>query len=133
MRKALTAVLVIAAVSASGCATRRATVDETLIAPNAPLIIPPTFSLAPPIAGTQGLSAGEAQQQAIDTLFGGPASRSPAETSLLDRAGRSEVPVGIRSTAADPFTRIVDKGQITRTILAAPAINTAVASASPGR
>ena len=135
MRKALTALVLVAAVAASGCATnRRARVsDEFLVARNAPLVIPPDFSLAPPVAGTQGLSAGEAQQQAIDALFGGPAPRSPAETSLLDAAGRGDAPIGIRSTVWDPDTRIVDKGPTTLNILAAPPTNTSIASAQPGQ
>ena len=135
MRKALTAAVLVAALAASGCATnRRARVsDEFLVARNAPLVIPPDFNLAPPVAGTQGLSAGEAQQQAIDALFGGPAPRSPAETSLLDTAGRGDAPIGIRSTAWDPDTRIVDKGPTTLTILSAPPTNTSIASAQPGQ
>jgi len=94
MRKALTALLAVSAVATSGCAMlagKRATPDEFAVARNAPLIIPPDFSLAPPVAGTQGLTAGEAQQQAIDAIFGGPAPRSAAETSLLDQAGRNGV------------------------------------------
>jgi len=135
MRKALTALVLVAAVAASGCATnRRARVsDEFLVARNAPLVIPPDFSLAPPVAGTQGLSAGEAQQQAIDALFGGPAPRSPAETSLLDAAGRGDAQIGIRSTVWDPDTRIVDKGPTTLNILAAPPTNTSIASAQTGQ
>ena len=135
MRKALTAVVLVAALAASGCATsRRGRVsDEFLVARNAPLVIPPDFNLAPPVAGTQGLSAGEAQQQAIDVLFGGPAPRSPAETSLLDAAGRGDAPIGIRSTAWDPDTRIVDKGPTTLNILAAPPTNTSIASAQTGQ
>ena len=135
MRKALTVIAVAAAFSTSGCASlfgKRAAPDEFQVARNAPLIIPPDFSLAPPVAGTQGLSAGEAQQQAIDTLFGGPAARSAAEISLLDQAGRNNAPVGIRSTVADADTRIVDKGPTTLEILQAPAANSEVASASAG-
>src|SRR6478672_3753143 len=136
MRKALIAVILIAAVSTSGCAVfkkRGSAPDEFAVARNAPLIIPPDFSLAPPVAGTAGLTAGEAQQQAIDTLFGGPAPRSAAETSLLDQAGRSDAPIGIRSTAWDPDTRIVDKGAATLQILSAPAANSNVASAQAGQ
>ncbi len=136
MRKAMTALLVVAAVATSGCSMfsgRRASPDEFAVARNAPLIIPPDFSLAPPVAGTQGLSAGDAQQQAIDALFGGPAPRSAAEMSMLDAAGRADAPIGIRSTAWDPDTRVVDKGQTTMTILAAPAANTSIASAQVGR
>jgi hypothetical protein len=136
MRKALTALMAVAAVATSGCAAltgRRAAPDEFQVARNAPLIIPPDFSLAPPVAGTQGLSAGEAQQQAIDAIFGGPAPRSAAETSLLDQAGRSDAPVGIRSTVWDPDTRIVDKGATTLQILSAPATNTEFATAQAGQ
>lgn len=136
MRNALIALLAVAAVSTSGCAAltgKRATPDEFAVARNAPLIIPPSFSLAPPVAGTQGVSAGEAQQQAIDALFGGPAPRSAAEMSLLDQAGRGEAPVGIRSTVWDPDTRIVDKGATTLQILAAQPTSSAIASAQIGR
>jgi len=136
MRKAITAVVIVAALATSGCATlsgKRKAPDEFAVARNAPLIIPPDFSLAPPVAGTQGISAGEAQQQAIDALFGGPAPRSAAETSLLDQAGRNDAPIGIRSTAWDPDTRIVDKGATTLQILAAPPSNSSIASAQAGR
>jgi hypothetical protein len=132
MHKALTAIVLVAAVATSGCSTmaqKRGTPDEFAVARNAPLIIPPDFSLAPPVAGTQGLSAGEAQQQAIDALFGGPAPRPPSETSMLDEAGRGDAPIGIRSTVRDPDTRIVDKGATTLQILAAPAANSDIATA----
>jgi hypothetical protein len=136
MRKAFTAVLIVAAISTSGCAafkSRNSTPDEFAVARNAPLIIPPDYSLAPPIAGT-ATTPGEVQQQAIDALFGGPAPRSNAETSLLDQAaGGSTVQIGIRSTAWDPDTRVVDKGATTLTILQAPAANTQVASAQAGQ
>src|ERR1051325_2157514 len=113
MRKLLTALVIAAAVTTSGCATlkgKRAAPDEFAVARNAPLIVPPDFNLAPPVAGTTGLSPGEAQQQAIDALFGGPAPRSAGETSMLDAAGRDAAQIGIRSTVWDPDTRIVDKG-----------------------
>ncbi len=85
----------------------------------------------PPVAGTQGTAA-DAQQQAIDVLFGGPAPRPQSEISLLDQAGRANAPIGIRSTVADPDTRIVDKGPTTLQILQAPASNSNVASAQTG-
>src|SRR5437764_14049183 len=118
MRNAYFAVVLVAAVAMSGCAHRRSsTPDEFAVARNAPLIIPPDFSLTPPVAGTAGLSAGDAQQQAIDALFGGPAPRSQAEISLLDEAGRERAQIGIRSTVWDPDTRVVDKGATTLQIL----------------
>jgi len=134
MRKALSALVLVAAVATSGCAHRRASVpDEFAVARNAPLIVPPDFSLAPPVAGTAGISAGDAQQQAIDALFGGPAPRSASEMNMLDVAGRDMAQLGIRSTVWDPDTRIVDKGATTLTILSAPAANSEVASAQAGQ
>jgi len=136
MRKAFIAILAVATVATSGCAALgggHRTPDEFAVARNAPLIIPPDFSLVPPVAGTQGLSAGDAQQQAIEALFGGPAPRSAAEITMLDAAGRGDAPIGIRSTAWDPDTRVVDKGQTTMAILAAPAANSSIASAQAGQ
>jgi hypothetical protein len=132
MHKPLIAAVILAAAAASGCAHKQ-TPDEFAVARNAPLIVPPDFNLAPPVAGTAGLSAGDAQQQAIDTLFGGPAPRSPGETSLLDAAGRNDAQVGIRSTVWDPDTRIVDKGRTTLDILSAQPTNTNIASAQTGQ
>src|SRR6478736_5056756 len=132
MRKALIAVILIAAVSTSGCAVfkkRGSAPDEFAVARNAPLIIPPDFSLAPPVAGTAGLTAGEAQQQAVDALFGGPAPRSAAETSMLDAAGRSDAQLSIRSSLWNPDMRIVDKGPATVTLLQAQSTSTNIASA----
>jgi hypothetical protein len=134
MRKVLTAVALLAAVTASGCATRKSrTPDEFAVARNAPLIVPPNFNLAPPVAGTAGLSASDAQQQAIDALFGGPAPRSNAETSLLEKAGRDSAQIGIRSTVWDPDTRVVDHGATTIQILSAPPANSEIASAQAGQ
>ena len=136
MRKVLTALVIAAAVTTSGCAAmkgKRAAPDEFAVARNAPLIIPPDFNLAPPVAGTAGLTPGEAQQQAIDALFGGPAQRSPGETSLLDAAGRNDAQFGIRSQVWDPDTRIVDKGPTTVQILNTGNTSTNVASAQAGQ
>jgi hypothetical protein len=66
-------------------------------------------------------------------LFGGPAPRSSAETSLLDAAGRGDAQLGIRSTVQDPDTRVVDKGQTTVTILQAQPADSNVASAQIGQ
>ena len=121
MRKAL--ILLVPAVLLGGCGVftgKRAQLDEFAVARNAPLVIPPDYSLTPPVAGTVSLSPQEAQSQAIEALFGGPAPRSSTESSMLDRAGRDRAAIGIRSTAGAPDTRVVDKGQATQTIIAAP-------------
>ena len=57
MRNALTVLVLAAAVTTGGCSifkSRAATPDEFAVARNAPLIIPPDFTLAPPVAGTAG-------------------------------------------------------------------------------
>ena len=136
MRKAISALVIVAAAATSGCAAlggRRAAPDEFEVARNAPLIIPPDFTLAPPVAGTAGLTQTVAQQQAIDALFGGPAPRSLGETSMLDAAGRDSAQSGIRSTVWDPDTRMVDKGATTLAILQAAPADTNIATAQAGQ
>ena len=135
MRKSLSALVLVALVATSGCATfrKRNSNEEFSVARSAPLIVPPDFNLAPPVTGTSGLGPADAQQQAIDTLFGGPAPRSLGEMSLLDQANRDMAPVGIRSTVWDPDTRIVDKGATTLTILSAQPASTNIASAQTGQ
>ncbi len=130
MRKAL--ILLLPAMLLAGCGVfsgKRAQLDEFAVARNAPLVIPPDYSLTPPVAGTVSISAQDAQTQAIEALFGGPAPRSSTETSMLERAGRDRAALGIRSTAGDPDTRVVDKGQATQSILAAPPADSELATA----
>ena len=115
MRKVLTAVMLVAAAATSGCAAFKShsrTPDEFAVARSAPLIVPPTSASRRPSRAPPAF-AGRRPAQAIDALFGGPAPRSNAETSLLDQAGRDTAQIGIRSTAWDPDTRIVDKGPTT--------------------
>ena len=54
------------------------------------------------------------------SLFGGTAPRSQSENSTLSQAGADSADPGIRSTAGDPSTPVVDKGTTTRDIVAAP-------------
>jgi len=136
MRKAL--ILIAPAILLAGCGTfgggKQKSLDEFAVARNAPLVIPPDYSLTPPVAGTVSMTAQDAQTQAVEALFGGPAPRSQTESSVLDRAGRDRASIGIRSSAGDPDTRVVDKGQATQTILAAPEADTPEASAqTPGQ
>jgi hypothetical protein len=135
MRKAL--LLIAPAILLAGCGVfggKTKSLDEFAVARNAPLVIPPDYSLTPPAAGTVSLTAQDAQTQAIDALFGGPAPRSSTEMSVLDRAGRDRAALGIRSSVADPNVRVVDKGQATQTILSAPEADSQDASAqTPGQ
>jgi len=131
MRNAL--FLIAPAILLAGCSVfgggQPKSLDEFAVARNAPLVIPPDYSLTPPVAGTVSMTASDAQTQAIEALFGGPAPRSSTETSVLERAGRDRAALGVRSTAGDPDTRVVDKGQSTQAILAAPVADSPEASA----
>ena len=131
MRK-MVPLVALSAVALTGCGIiggRPQAPDEFQVARNAPLVIPPDYSLTPPVAGTAALTPQDAQQQAIDALFGGPAPRSQSESHLLDRAGRDRTAIGARSTAGDPDTRVVDKGPVTTAILNAPEADGQIASA----
>jgi hypothetical protein len=131
MRKALP-LLLVASIAMGGCSifgNKSAAPDEFAVARNAPLVIPPDYTLTPPVAGTAGITPEAAQAQAIEALFGGPAPRSTSERLLLDKAGRDRATIGVRSTVGDAATRVVDKGQVTTAILAAPESNGQVASA----
>ena len=121
MRKAI--LILAPAILLAGCGVfsgKRSSLDEFAVARNAPLVIPPDYSLTPPVAGTVGVSAQDAQTQAIEALFGGPAPRSQTEMSVLESAGRDRAALGVRSTVGDPATVVVDKGQATQAIIAAP-------------
>ena len=116
------AVLALATVALSGCGTtglfNRDRPDEFAVSRQAPLVIPPDFALVPPNPGAPRPQENDASQQALDALFGGPAPRSAVEKDTLGRAGTAAP--GIRSEVGDPQTNTVDKGSVTRDILAAP-------------
>ena len=116
------AVLALATVALSGCGTtglfNRDRPDEFAVSRQAPLVIPPDFALVPPNPGAPRPQENDASQQALDALFGGPAPRSAVEKDTLGRAGTAAP--GIRSEVGDPATNTVDKGTVTRDILAAP-------------
>ena len=134
MRKLIPILAIIPAIALGGCnllGSKTKPLDEFAVARNAPLVIPPDYSLTPPVAGTVSSTAEGAQAQAIEALFGGPAPRSQTEATMLDNAGRDRAVVGARSVAGDPDTRVVDKGAQTQAIIAAPEANSAEATAQP--
>ncbi|OYW47210.1 MAG: hypothetical protein B7Z08_03915 [Sphingomonadales bacterium 32-68-7] len=114
---ALCGSVLLAACGGGGLAGRERP-DEFAVQRQAPLVVPPDFTLAPPAPGAPRPTEGTAAQQALDALFGGPAPRSATETTMLRRAGVPEP--GIRSLVGDEGTFTVDKGTTTRTILVAP-------------
>ena len=105
-----------------GNALNRQRPDEFAVARQAPLVIPPDYSLVPPQPGAPRPQDTAASTQAMQALFGGPAQRSATERLTLEQAGGSgAADAGIRSGVADPGTNVVDKGATTRDIIAAPA------------
>jgi hypothetical protein len=111
------------AVLLSGCGHSgmdRARPDEFAVARQAPLVIPPDFSLAPPQPGAARANDVSPNAQALDALFGGRAQRSASESATVDAAGADNADPGIRSDVGDPGTTVVDKGSTTRDIVAAP-------------
>lgn len=94
--------------------------DEFAVTRAAPLVIPPDFALTPPAPGQAAPIGADSRAQAIEALFGGPAPRSDAERQLLNAADAGQAAQGARSLAGDPDTNVVDKGQVTQAILAAP-------------
>ncbi len=83
----------------------------------APLVVPPDYALKPTQAAPVRANEGK-QEVVLDALFGGPAQRSVGETAVGTLAGTAEA--GIRSTVGDPDTVTVNKGSVTRDIIAAP-------------
>jgi hypothetical protein len=127
-------ILASAAALLAGCGTsgglNRDRPDEFAVARNAPLVVPPDFALRPPQPGAASPVATDSRTQAIQALFGGPAARSSSENTVLNEAERDRAAPGARSVAGDPDTNVVDKGNVTQTILAVPEGNGQEASVS---
>nr|WP_301287287.1 DUF3035 domain-containing protein [Sphingobium sp. OAS761] len=94
--------------------------DEFAVSRQAPLVIPPDFALVPPAPGTPAAASVDSGREAMQAMFGGPAARSASEAAALNEAGRANAAAGIRSSAGDPGTEVVDKGSTTRDVIAAP-------------
>lgn len=94
--------------------------DEFAVSRQAPLVVPPDFALVPPAPGSPSAASVDSGKAAMDAMFGGPARRSATETATLNAAGRANAAPGIRSSAGDPATEVVEKGATTRDIIAAP-------------
>ncbi|MCC6479414.1 MAG: DUF3035 domain-containing protein [Sphingomonadaceae bacterium] len=84
----------------------------------APLVVPPDYPLLPAQVSVARQNDGSSPEQALEAMFGGDAARSASERAVIAAAGNSEM--GIRSTVGDPETTTVNKGAVTRDIIAAP-------------
>src|ERR1700712_1970809 len=123
MRKTTLVLLTALAATLAGCGSGgglmgRDRPDEFAVQRQAPLVVPPDFSLQPPKPGAPRPAESNVQQQTLEAVFGGSAARSDVERNTLSRAGAADP--GIRSSVGDPGTNTVSKGDVTRDILAAP-------------
>lgn len=114
---AATALLGLSACGSSGLFDRERP-DEFAVSRAAPLVVPPDFALTPPQPGAPRPQDGGTQEQVLEALFGGTAPRSVTETAIIGSAGNSDA--GIRTSVGDPQTNTVNKGSVTRDIIAAP-------------
>src|SRR3546814_7200567 len=60
--------------------------DEMAVSRQAPLVVPPDFSLVPPAPGAARTGTDSTAEQTLQALFGGPSQRSATETQVLDEA-----------------------------------------------
>jgi Protein of unknown function (DUF3035) len=118
----------LAAASLTACSSVRNTFggnsqtpDEMAVVRQAPLVIPPDFTLRPPRPGAPRPMELDAQGQALEALFGPGVAvpgRSAGEQALLDKAGAAKASPDIRSTLRDDGTVVADKGVFLKEVLA---------------
>jgi Protein of unknown function (DUF3035) len=122
MRKIVISATLIAftAACAGGGGLDRKRPDELAVSRSAPLVVPPDFALVPPKPGTPRPQEADSSTQALEAMFGGKAVRSAVESGAIGQAGGNRAQPGIRSQVGDPGTDVVDKGSVTRDIIAAP-------------
>ena len=107
--------------------------DEFAVSRQAPLVVPPDFSLTPPAPGAARPGNESTAEQTLKALFGGPAQRSATENQIIGSADGQRGDPGVRSNVGSPDTQVVDKGLVTRDIVFAPEGDGRDASASiPG-
>ena len=94
--------------------------DEMMVSRQAPLVVPPDYSLTPPAPGTARPGGESTAEQTLRALFGGAAPRSATESAIIGSADGARADPGIRSQVGSPDTQVVDKGLVVRDILAAP-------------
>lgn len=122
MRKSIIGVGLLALTGLSACGSTglldRDRPDEFAVTRQPPLVIPPDFGLTPPQPGEPRPVTESTEQRTLEAMFGGTQKRSITETAIVKQAGESEA--GIRSSVGDAGTFTVDKGSVTRDIIAAP-------------
>ncbi len=94
--------------------------DEMRVSRQAPLIVPPDYSLTPPAPGAARPGGETTAEQTLRALFGGAAPRSTTESAIIGSADANRADPGIRSQVGSPTTEVVDKGLVTRDIIYSP-------------
>ena len=94
--------------------------DEMMVSRQAPLVVPPDYSLTPPAPGSARPGGESTAEQTLRALSGGPAPGSASEAPVTGSADGARADPGIRSQVGSPDTQVVDKGLVVRDILAAP-------------
>lgn len=107
----------VSVITLSGCASADNQGATSVAGRAAPLVVPPDFALEPTSATAIRPTEG-GQEQVLEALFGGTAPRSAAERAISTTPGAADL--GIRSSVGDPNTNTVNKGSVTRDIIAAP-------------
>jgi Protein of unknown function (DUF3035) len=112
-----------AALLLSGCSSLsdgKRSPDEFAVTKEAPLVMPPDFTMRPPRPGAPRPTELGAQGQALEALFGpgiAVPQRSAGEQALLDKAGATKATSDIRTTVRDDGTIVADKGVFLKEIL----------------
>lgn len=113
-------------------AGRSTSLDAFAVSKRAPLTIPPDFALIPPKPGAPRPQEADSSQQALSALFAGTqAPKSQTERDIIGLTKTIPEP-GIRSSVGEVGQVTANKGNTTRTILAAAATNSADASVTLG-
>ncbi|MBB3954525.1 MULTISPECIES: DUF3035 domain-containing protein [Novosphingobium] len=106
----------------SGCGAgglfNRVRPDEFAVQRQTPLFAPPDFALTPPQPGAPRPNTRPGQVETTEAMFGPAPQRSGVENAAVAKMGTGDA--SIRSTVADPKTATANKGDVTRTIVAAP-------------
>ena len=132
MRK-LTPLLLVSAVALGGLrhflAAEAPPLDEFAVARNAPLVIPPDYTLTPPTPEPLALAPATRKARRSKRCSAAPPRAARARPACSNAQAATAPHLGARSVAGDPGTNVVDKGPTTQAIIAAPEGDGAVASA----
>src|SRR3546814_20675450 len=94
--------------------------DEMAVSRQAPLVVPPDFSLVPPAPGAARPGTDSTPEQTLQALFGGPSQRSATETQVPAEAHADTANPGIRRAVGRPGTNVLATATPTRKLITTP-------------